>query len=47
MDTVKSLKEKIQDLQLERAALTGCIRALDEYIKHLNEVIKKIESKEI
>lgn len=47
MNTVKSLKEKINDLQIEKSALTGCVRAIDEYIKDLNELINQIEHKEI
>ncbi len=47
MDTIKSLKEKLDKLQLEKVALTGCMRALDEYMKDINEVINQIEKKEV
>lgn len=47
MDTIKSLKEKLDSLQLEKAALSGCIRAIEQYMKDINDVIKKLEKKEV
>jgi hypothetical protein len=47
MNTIQSLKEKIDELQLERIAIIACRRALEQYIEELTKIMNKLDQKEV
>ena len=47
MDTIQSLKYKIDKLQLERVAMLAVIRSLADYIEDLKKIVEEFEQKEV
>lgn len=43
MNTIQSLKEKIDTLQLERVAMVAITKVLDQYIEELKKIVEEFE----